>query len=158
MLSCVLPPRLTTAGGEVPFEHIPVVGRALRLQAEALVDERHVRAPRRRPSADFYAGRLADFFAGPAGFSPRIFFASRRPLNTRLEQMVEVNRFLGPEERKTAEQLADLVRQKDTLDFHRATQLVLKGWLFVHIPLTYGLLVFSFVHVVLVYAYSGGAR
>ena len=36
--------------------------------------------------------------------------------------------------------------------------LTMKGWLFVHIPLTYGLLVFSVAHVVIIYAFSGGAR
>jgi hypothetical protein len=34
----------------------------------------------------------------------------------------------------------------------------MKGWLFVHIPLTYGLLVFSVAHVVIIYSFSGGAR
>jgi peptidoglycan biosynthesis protein MviN/MurJ (putative lipid II flippase) len=56
------------------------------------------------------------------------------------------------------DEIAELVRQKDGLDYHHSLQLTLKLWLFVHIPLTYGLLIFSFVHIVLVYAYSGGAR
>jgi len=51
-----------------------------------------------------------------------------------------------------------LVRQKDGLDYHYALQLVLKGWLFTHIPLTYSLLLLTLVHVVLVFAFSGGAR
>ena len=55
-------------------------------------------------------------------------------------------------------QIADLVRQKDGLDYHHSLQLTLKLWLFAHIPLTYSLLIFSVVHVVLVYAFSGGAR
>ena len=44
---------------------------------------------------------------------------------------------------------------KDQLDFHQAMQGLLKGWLFVHIPLTYALLLFALVHLVLVYAFSG---
>jgi len=35
---------------------------------------------------------------------------------------------------------------------------VLKTWLFVHIPLTYSLLLFSLAHIVVVFAFSGGAR
>jgi hypothetical protein len=35
---------------------------------------------------------------------------------------------------------------------------VLKLWLFVHIPLTYSLLLWTLAHIVLVFAYSGGAR
>jgi hypothetical protein len=44
------------------------------------------------------------------------------------------------------------------LDYHRALQLALKLWLFVHIPLTYGLLIFTALHIVLVFGFSGGAR
>jgi len=61
-----------------------------------------------------------------------------------------------PFEREAAERLADLVRQKDGLDYHRALQLTLKGWLFIHIPFTYSLLLFIVVHVVLVLGFSGG--
>jgi hypothetical protein len=50
------------------------------------------------------------------------------------------------------------VRQKDGLDYHQALQFMLRGWLFIHIPLTYSLMIFSVMHIVLVYAFSGGAR
>ena len=72
--------------------------------------------------------------------------------------MAEVDRFINASEKKIVAELTELVRQKDMLDFHRAAQLVMKGWLFVHIPLTYGLLVFSVAHVVIIYSFSGGAR
>ena len=68
------------------------------------------------------------------------------------------HRFLNREEREVMKQIAELVRRKDTLDYHHSLQLTLKLWLFVHIPLTYSLLIFSLVHIVLVYAFSGGAR
>jgi hypothetical protein len=155
-LSRSLPPRLTTAGGEVPQERIPVVRRALREEAEQLVLGA-IPMARTATLADFYGGRLAVFFAGPANFVAHVR-GSRRPLNSLLGQIAEVKRFVNPEEKKIVDRLADLVRQKDALDFHRAIQLMLKGWLFVHIPLTYSLLLFSVVHIVIVYAFSGGAR
>ena len=55
-------------------------------------------------------------------------------------------------------EIATLVRQKDGLDYHYSLQLILKLWLFVHIPLTYSLLLWTLAHIVLVFAYSGGAR
>ena len=58
----------------------------------------------------------------------------------------------------STQKIAQLVRQKDGLDYHQALQLLLRGWLFIHIPLTYSLLIFSLMHLVLVYAFSGGAR
>lgn len=155
-LSRAMPKRLTTAGGEVPYDRIPIVRRDLRAQAEALVLGT-IPAAKATTLADFYQARLAAFFDGPANFRAHAL-GSRRHLATLLDDFVEVERFLSPAEKDTSAKLADLVRQKDTLDFHRAGQLLLKSWLFVHIPLTYGLLVFSFVHLVIVYAFSGGAR
>ena len=155
-ISRTIPKQLTTVGGEVPYERIPIIRRSLREQAEALV-VKGIPAAKASTLADFYAGRLAGYFSGENNFWAHIF-GSRRFLNTLLDQLAELGRFLNAEEKKTVGQLADLVKQKDALDFHAAKQFLLRGWLFIHIPLTYGLLVFSFVHVVLVYAYSGGAR
>jgi hypothetical protein len=155
-LSRVLPRRLTSAGGEVPYERIPVVLRALRERAEALVVA-GIPAAGTASLADFYAARLSGFFAGPANLGPHLF-GSSHALNSLLADLGGVERYLNADEKKTALELADLVREKDALDLHRSMQLVLKGWLFVHIPLTYGMLVFIAVHVVLVYSFSGGAR
>ncbi|MFA6289647.1 MAG: hypothetical protein WC661_19880 [Opitutaceae bacterium] len=155
-ISRTIPKQLTTVGGEVPYERIPIIRRSLREQAEGLVIK-GIPTAKASTLADFYAGRLAGYFAAENHFWAHVF-GSRRSLNTLLDQLAELGRFLNAEEKKTVGQLADLVKQKDALDFHAAKQFLLRAWLFVHIPLTYGLLVFSFVHVVLVYAYSGGAR
>jgi hypothetical protein len=155
-LSRVLPPRLTSAGGEVPFERIPVIRRALRERAEALVVS-GIPSTGATTLADFYAARLSGFFAGPANLLPHLI-GSSGALNSLLSDLGEVKKYLNAGERSAAVELAALVREKDALDLHRSVQLVLKAWLFVHIPLTYGMLVFIAVHVVLVYSYSGGAR
>jgi hypothetical protein len=155
-LSKALPERLTSAGGEVPFERIPVIRRALRERAEALVLA-GIPAAGASTLADFYAARLSDFLKGPANFGPHLV-GSSRTVNSLLADLGQVQRYLSEGEKKTAGELAALLREKDMLDLHWSMQLVLKGWLFVHIPLTYGMLLFIAVHVVLVYAYSGGAR
>lgn len=155
-LSSVLPRRLTSAGGEVPFERIPSIRRSLRERAEALVVT-GIPAAGATTLADFYAARLSAFFAGPANFGPHLF-GSRHTLNTLLADLGEVKKYLSHAEKSAAVELAALVREKDALDLHRAMQLVLKGWLFVHIPLTYATLAFTGVHIVLVYAFAGGAR
>ena len=59
-------------------------------------------------------------------------------------------------ERESLERLSDLVCQKDDLDYHHALQATLKGWLFVHIPLTYSLWILVVLHLVLAYAFTGG--
>jgi hypothetical protein len=152
-ISRVLPRRLTAAGGEVPFERIPVIRRDLRLQAEQLALEA-VPAAGAVTLAQVYARDLANFFAQPGPFWPHLL-GSPTARNRHLAILADADRFLGAAEKERANQLAELVRAKDSLDFHRANQLALKGWLFAHIPLTYGLLVFSAVHVVLIYAFAG---
>lgn len=155
-LSRVIPKRLTGAGGEVPYERIPAALRSMRERAEALVVA-GIPAAGATTLADFYSARLSPFFSGPANFASHIF-GSRRALNSLLEEIGEIKKYLGPIETSSAIELAALVREKDTLDLHRAMQLTLKGWLFVHIPLTYGMLVFAAAHAVFAYAYSGGVR
>jgi hypothetical protein len=155
-LSRVLPARLTTAGGEVPFERIPAIRHSLKMQAETLALQS---APESRSVilADFYRRRLKGFFDGPRHFWPHVCEV-RRPLNRLLQEVGDLKRYLDDEDRATLDALAVLVRQKNGLDYHRALQLVLKGWLFVHIPLTYSLLLVTLAHIVLVFAFSGGAR
>ena len=155
-ISRVIPRRLTTAGGEVPFERIPIVRRELRLEAEktalAAIPE-----AKDTTLADYYVRSLAPAFAAGPRVVPHLV-ASRRELNDRLATLAEAGRFLSEPEKARAAALAELVRARHVLDFHYANQLFLKAWLFVHVPLTYGMLLFAALHVVLVTAFSGGAR
>lgn len=155
-ISRQLPKRLTTVGGEVLYERIPIIRRELRLQAEALA-LKAIPDAGATTLAEFYTRSLSGYFAAAQPFWASIL-SSRRQLSALLDSLSETKRYLTAAEKTHADQLADLIRQKDAVDFQRAAQLVLKGWLFVHIPLTYGLLIFSALHVILVYAFSGGVR
>ena len=155
-LSNVVPKRLTTAGGEVLYERIPLIRHELRLRAEALALQAIPEA-KATTLADFYARELSGYFSAPHNFWASLR-GSRRSLNFLLGSLAETKRYFTKVEQANADQLAELIREKDALDNQHTGQLILKGWLFFHIPLTYGLIVFSAVHVVLVYAFSGGAR
>jgi hypothetical protein len=85
-------------------------------------------------------------------------FEVRRPLNVLQNRITDLSRYLNAQEQETLNKISTLVRQKDGLDYHQSLQTLLRGWLFVHIPLTYSLMLFSIMHIVLVYAFSGGAR
>ena len=150
--SRVLPRRLATRGGEVIYEKIPALRHALRLEAETLV---LTGGP--QVIANFYTENLHDFFRRPKYFWPHLL-DSRRPLNAIVTELDELRRYLNEAERATLEKLDDLVRRKDGLDYHHALQATLKLWLFVHVPLTYSLMIFSVLHVIIVFAFSGGAR
>ncbi len=152
-LSRVLPKRLNTRGGEVIYERIPAIRSALREEAEQLVFSGALKST---TIADLYVRQLSAFFAKPQYFWPHLV-DSRAPLNAIVREIDEVRPFVTEQERPSLEKLADLVRRKDGLDYHYALQLALKIWLFVHLPFTYGLMIFSITHLVVVYAFSGGA-
>jgi len=151
-----IPKRLTTRGGEVLFERIPGIRRQLQERAETLALQ-SVEQVKSATIADFYVRELKDFFDDTRNV-PSHWFEIRTPLNSLLNKIADLNRYLNEAERATMDEIATLVRQKDGLDYHYSLQLVLKLWLFVHIPLTYSLLLWTFAHIVLVFAYSGGAR
>lgn len=155
-ISRTIPKLLTTRGGEVLYERIPSIRRSLQEQAEALV-LKTIPEGHSTTLADFYLRHLKTFFGAHQNFWLHLF-AVRSPLNFLVNKIEDLNRFLNEQERATADHLTKLVRQKDGLDYQRALQITLKVWLFVHIPLTYSLLIFSVVHIILVFAFSGGAR
>lgn len=150
------PQRLTARGGEVPFDRIPIIRRELRERAEAMALA-VVAEAKSATIAEFYARRLQDFFAGSRHFLSHLF-EIRQPLNALVHEFNELNRFLNEQERKVAEQLVVLVRQKDGLDYQHALQLTLRLWLFIHIPVTYSLMLWAIAHIILVYGFSAGAR
>jgi hypothetical protein len=154
-LSRTVPRRLTTRGGEVLFERIPIIRRRLREETEELA-LRSIEQSKSGTIAEFYWRELASFFEAPRHLASHLADA-REPLNLLLTRIDEVDRYLNQEERATMEKIATLVRQKDGLDYHYAHQWLLRAWLFVHIPLTYGLLLFILAHIVMVFAFSGGA-
>jgi hypothetical protein len=155
-ISRSVPKRLTTRGGEVLYERIPAVRRSLQEQAEALA-LKSVPAVKSTVIAEFYVRELKDFFNGPKNFLPH-WLEVRSPLNRLINKINDLNRYLNDQERETLAQIATLVRQKDGLDYHQALQGMLKLWLFVHIPLTYSLLLCTVVHILLVFAFSGGVK
>jgi hypothetical protein len=52
--------------------------------------------------------------------------------------------------------IKDLVIEKDRLDFARVYLGLTRAWLFVHVPVTYALIVLALLHILVVYAYSSG--
>jgi hypothetical protein len=152
-LTRVLPKRLNTRGGEVIYERIPALRTALREEAENLIFSGPLKSP---TIAELYVRQLSAFFSRPQYFWPHLV-DSRAPLNAIVREIDEVRPFVTEQERPSLEKLADLVRRKDGLDYHYSLQLALKVWLFVHLPFTYALMIFSITHLIVVFAFSGGA-
>ncbi len=146
--------RLARRGEEVIFERIPLFTARLRKEADDLA-LRCTRETESTTIADFYAARLRSFFDAPRNFTQHLRKSNQERF-VMLGDIDDMERYLNPEEREYSERLRVLVRKKHELDYHYALQATLKGWLFVHIPLTYGLLILAAIHIVLVHAFSGG--
>ncbi|NKB70987.1 MAG: hypothetical protein GKR89_28280 [Candidatus Latescibacteria bacterium] len=150
-LSRIVPGRLRIRGEAVIFERHPALLNQLRqeLEAQALVRGQGATI------ADFYARRLIAFFARPRHLVWHLL-QSNRPLVTLLNEFTAQERFLDANGKKQHAAIVQLIRQKATLDYHYAHQAALKYWLFLHIPLSYSLLLLGLVHGALAHAYRGG--
>lgn len=147
-LSRVVPSRLRTRGELVLFQRQPKLLRRLRERLEDRVDELESTAV-----SDFYVRRLLPFFEEHRNFWWHLA-QSRRPRRELVDGLEGLERYLDAEERETVREIEELIRKKDDLDYHRAHQLLLKGWLFVHVPVTYSLLVVAVVHAAVAHGWS----
>jgi hypothetical protein len=106
---------------------------------------------------DLYTTHLRDFFQGQRNFAAHLI-GSQRPLKQLTD---EIDNLASYVDRPSQEKLAfikNLVVEKDRLDFARVYLGLSKGWLFVHVPLTYSLTVLTVLHILVVYAFSSGDR
>jgi hypothetical protein len=146
---------LTQRSEEVVLERIPQIIAKLRAQAEALVLESAVETGS-SSVPDFYGSKLSSYFAAPRNM--RMHLRGSRGASIALAaELKNMTRYLNDQELVYAEKLRVLVDRKDKLDYAYAIQSMLKAWLFVHLPATYGLILLALLHLVLVYSF-GGAR
>ena len=105
---------------------------------------------------DLYSNHLRDYFEGPRHVSAHLI-GSRRPLQRLTDEIESLSRYVDKQSQDKLAAIKALVVEKDQLDFARVHLALTKGWLFVHVPVTYSLIVLTVLHVVVVYAYSSGA-
>ena len=154
ILCRIIPKFLSKRGEEVIFERIPILTAKLRTQTQELVTE-CATAAKSSVFFEYYQFHLADFF-----FEPKNIFyhltGSPTPWHRMQSKHRTFCRFLSSEEKQYADQLIILMRQKNDLDYHYALQGLLKAWTFLHLPLSFVLLILSLLHLTLVYAFVGG--
>ena len=150
--SRTIPRKLTSVGEEVIFERIPAFKRHLARRAQTMVMESCENTP---VLANFYVHRLSRFFERRRGLA-YLLMPTGRTRRQLIAEIEELDRFLAHDDRRISRELAMMVRKKDDLDYHTAMQGRLKMWLFVHIAMTWSLLIFSVVHGVLAHAFGGG--
>jgi hypothetical protein len=148
-----LAPRAITEHGErLIFERIPRLRRelaeAVRAEVEASVAEGHATA-----LADYYRDRLHAYFSRPRHLVQHLL-GSRAPVQRLCREVRSLERYLAGQDVERLAEIEERIVAKDNLDYQTAWQGLLKGWLFVHVPLTYVTAVFAAVHVAVVYAFA----
>jgi hypothetical protein len=104
---------------------------------------------------DLYTNHLQDFFQGQRNFTAHLI-GSRRPLKRLTDEIDKLSPYVDKQSQKKLAVIKNLVVEKDWLDFARVYLGLTKGWLFVHVPVTYALIVLTVLHVVVVYSFSSG--
>lgn len=152
VLSKIVPSRLRHLGVEIIFERIPEELYRIREAAKESIAEAVEKSGNITLSRE-YEESLAWFFA-----QPRFFFShisgSGKPAAWTQSKSTSLQPFLSDDEKQRFEDVLDLMNYKNQIDAHYANQILLKGWLFLHLPLTVSLLVFVGWHVLLVHLYA----
>ena len=105
--------------------------------------------------SDLYATHLGDFFQGQRNFTAHLI-GSQRPLKRLTDAIDNLSRYVDQQSQAKLAFIRNLVVEKDRLDFARVSLGLTRGWLFVHVPVTYALIVLTVLHILVVYAFSSG--
>jgi hypothetical protein len=98
---------------------------------------------------------LVHYFHGQSNFTAHLI-GSQRPLRQLIDSIDNLSRYVDQQSQAKLAVIKNLVVEKDRLDFAQVSLGLSKGWLFVHVPATYALIVLTLVHVLVVYAFSSG--
>jgi hypothetical protein len=104
---------------------------------------------------DLYTTRLRDFFDGQRNSAAHLV-GSQRAVKRLTDEIDNLSRYVDKQGQDKLAAIRNLVVEKDRLDFARVYLGLSKGWLFVHVPVTYALIVLILLHILVVYAYSSG--
>ena len=152
-LSRWIPPRLTRSGESLIFERIPLLQHRLQAEAQGVVQQA-VEDTQSTTLADFYLKMLGPYLASKPGLLAPLADDDREHHRVEAE-LRELRRYLDASEIGLADRLGEMIEAKRNLDRQLAGQRLLKVWLFVHVPLSYGLVALGFVHGWLAISYSG---
>jgi hypothetical protein len=104
---------------------------------------------------DLYTNHLQSFFERHRNFTGHLI-GSQRPLKRLTGEIDALTGFVDKPSQDKLAAMKALVVEKDRLDFTQVYLGLTKAWLFVHVPATYGLIVMTVLHVIVVYAFSSG--
>jgi len=153
-ISRAFPRRFSSRGEYLIFERMPAFRQALREKIEGLVSQ-SIEQLHSTAITEFYSKRLLPVLSKPQNFWLHLF-NSGAPYARWDTQFAAVYRYMDEKEIEITQQIKQLFYQKLDLDYQYANQAMLKYWLFLHIPISYGLVILVLYHLLLTYSFSGG--
>jgi len=155
-LSRTLPKMMNQSGESASYENIP----RLRKEIHDTVRELVVKAEETCESStlpEFYLEHLDAYLKiRPSlmhSFGPKKGRSSHR-LKNELHARI---RYLSEDENLIAQEMLEWISTKENLDFQDASHRLLKGWLFIHIPLTWAMILLGTAHGILALLYGGSS-
>ena len=155
-ISRLFPKKMTDRGGHFSYDQIPQYKRALRRRAEELAVN-SIEQFKKSTIADFYVERIEPYFLTSRSHIFNHVFGSTKHIDTIFTRMHGLRRYLNDEEEKVLTELEEIVRDMDNLEYQQSLQFVLRTWLFVHIPLSYSMVIFAVFHAVLALRFVSGS-
>ncbi|MEO5371116.1 MAG: hypothetical protein H7833_13680 [Magnetococcus sp. DMHC-1] len=140
-----VPRRLTRRGIEVIQERIPALRAEARQEVEQAVLDL-ADATGSTTLAEFYEFRLRSYFNKVCNSREHLLDWNRSRFSL-LNEIKGLERYLDAREMEVLGRIEELVVYKDDLDYHCTLQGIMKIWLLVHLPLTFGLWMFVAWHV-----------
>ncbi|OUS27003.1 hypothetical protein A9Q99_17505 [Gammaproteobacteria bacterium 45_16_T64] len=147
--------RLSYLEEDIIYERIPVHLKKLRHDVEGLIID-SVENSGSTTLSDYYLQHLAGYFEKPQFFFTHLLGSNYGFLRVK-DGLDRQMRYLNKKEAEYALNLNNMLQKKNLLDTHLALQRVLKYWGTLHFPMALILVLVTFVHVVLVYAFRGAA-
>ncbi len=149
-------PELRQQHGEALFlGRIPQFRARLAAEVRDLIIDT-MKETRTRTLAKFYSAHLRHYFAAPRNFF-RHLIGSGRHLNSLLREIELAERYLDEPGKAALAEIRQRVLQKDNLDYQYTFLILLRGWLFIHVPATYAMILVAIVHLLLVYGHGMGS-
>lgn len=156
---------LGRAGESVGYDRIPGRRAVLAQDLRALIDDADPQAasvdlpalPHDAWIAGLYEAHLRDFFEGRRNVVAHLV-GSRRPLHRLTDEIDDLSCYVDLRSQSKLAAVKQLVIEKDRLDVASVYLGLTRAWLMVHVPVTYVVVVLTVLHVVVVYAFSSGAR
>ena len=107
-------------------------------------------------SFDLFSVHLRYFFDGSRNSKAHLL-GSQRHVTRLLEEIDMLSGFVDAAAQDRLKAIRELVIEKDRLDFALAYRGLMQGWMLVHLPATYALVLLTVLHAIVVYAFSSGA-